>query len=226
MSGPTEARDATSAADWRNFVPRVVAENLEAGAKHFHKREKPVAVLFADIAGCTRLCEALPPEVMNALTETYFARFFDAVQDLGGTINEIMGDGFMAIFQMDEVSSSAANAACAALGVREATATPPDAFRHLRTEVHVGIHAGRAHVGYTRFRARGWERWTYTASGPVTNVAARLCNHADPGQILVSSDLTRMLGGSFEFEFVGDLVLKNVSSTVRAYNLVSGRVEA
>jgi class 3 adenylate cyclase len=57
-----------------------------------------VAVLFADIEGCTRLCEDLPPRKTGRIIERYFSRFLDVVRDQGGKVTEILGEGSLALY--------------------------------------------------------------------------------------------------------------------------------
>ena len=163
---------------YARFVPPGAATLMKAaGVSGLEPVEKPVAVLFVDIAGCSRLCELLPPLTMNTLIELYFEQFFDVVQDRRGTVNEIMGDGFMAVFESGTLDVNAEHAVSAASEILRVTARTRAAREH-DTQVHIGLHAGTALVGVTRFRSRLGERWTYTASGPVTNIAARLCQLA------------------------------------------------
>lgn len=186
------------------------------------KQERPIAVLFADLEGCTRLCEALPPREMNHLIETYFSRFFDAIEIAGGTVNEISGDGFMALFEGGSIRASVRSAARAAVAVhkqaRELNAQRPPELDPVL--VNIGIHAGIAFVGMTKFRTSSAERWTYTASGPVSNVGARLCALADGGSILVSADVAGQLDGiGYALDPLGPQTLKNVSRPVVTYRL-------
>jgi class 3 adenylate cyclase len=186
------------------------------------KQEKLVAVVFVDIEGCTRLCEDLPPDEMTKLIEAYFSQFFGAVESAGGTVNEIMGDGFMAIFDEGEVRDETRAAVSAALAIQRQT-------RELNAQrapeldpllVNIGIHAGTALVGFTKFRTSSGERWTYTASGPVTNVASRLCALATGGSILVSADVAQhQKDAGYALEPLGPQILKNVSRPVLTLRL-------
>ena len=221
MKAVEKASSGPSTADCRRFLTPRVAALLEAGPQAWKKVERPVAVLFVDLVGCARLCEEVTPTKMNEVIESYFARFFDAIQDLGGTVNEIMGDGFMAIFEGESPEANATHAALAALRVLAVMDQTPLAKDDLNTQVHVGLHAGTGHVGFTRFRARRWERWTYTASGPVTNIAARLCQHAGPGEIIVSQEVIRLVGDRFQSVALGQARLKNVRSPVTIYRVTS-----
>ena len=182
-----------------------------------------VAVLFADIEGCTRLCEDLPPREMARVIERYFSRFFDAVRQAGGEITVILGDGLLALFLAQSPGANAAKALSAALGIRKAAAALNASRRrgHDPIVVHIGINAGAALVGTTRLRGRTGEFRQFAANGPVTNIAARLCALADHGQILVTGAVARMLRESFAFRRLGRRRLKNVSAPVEVFEIAS-----
>src|ERR671924_604900 len=172
------------------FVPeavkRLVAANPEA--PELTKRERDVTVLFLDISGYTRLSERLAPESLNALIERYFSTFLDLIHAAGGDINETAGDGFMAIFQDAQHASTAADTALALLAATEALNTE-NAVQPLT--VHMGLNSGVALVGSSRFEGLQGARWTFTASGAVTNMAARLASIANPGAILIGLETAR-----------------------------------
>ena len=184
--------------------------------------KKSVAVLFVDIEGCTRLCEDLPPKEMNELIEGYFSRFFDVVEKAGGTINNIMGDGFMAIFDDNEYRKNILAAAEAALNIqRKARALNGQrSGEHDPVLVNTGIHAGSAYVGITKFLTLTGEHRTYTALGPATNIAARLCDLATNGSIFVSAEVAENLKGTGYFlQQLGPKKLKNVSKPETVFKL-------
>lgn len=187
------------------------------------KRLRRVVVLFADIEGCTRLCEDLPPREMNRVIERYFSRFLDVVRDSGGEMTEVLGDGFVALFEGSSLRENARRALATALGIRRAAAevNATEDRRHDPIVVNMGINAGPALVGATRLRGRTGERRVYSATGPVTNVAARLCALATRGQILVPGELSRMLRGAYRARRLGQRKLKNVSATVEVFEIVS-----
>jgi class 3 adenylate cyclase len=189
------------------------------------KRLVEVAVLFVDVQGCSVLCEELPPPAMNRLLEVAFGDFFDCVQDAGGDVNEIMGDGFMALFEGRPLRDGAQAAVQAALAIRahirrcqEMAGLPEVPF-----VVNMGLHIGMAFVGLTRFAGRHGERWTYTASGPVTNVAARLCELAQDGAILLSDDTARLLLETYMLRSQGAYHFKNIGRVVEVYRLYGER---
>jgi len=207
-----------------HFVPRGVLQRLARFPDLVHqgKRLAEVAVLFVDVQGCSVLCEELPPPAMNRLLEVAFGDFFDCVQEAGGDVNEIMGDGFMALFEGRPLRESVQAAAHAALAIQQhdaayrlATGMPEVPF-----VVNMGLHAGRAFVGVTRFIGRSGERWTYTASGPVTNVAARLGQLAQNGAILLSEVTASLLADTYVLQPLGAYHLKNIQYPVGVYQLL------
>jgi len=80
--------------------------------------------------------------------------------------------------------------------------------------VNMGLNAGEALVGFTRLRGRSGERWVYAATGPVTNVAARLSSLARGGQILTTRETAALLPADCACRSLGAQTLKNVARPV------------
>ena len=204
------------------FVPeavkRLVTENPDA--PELAKRERDVTVLFLDISGYSRLSERLPPDVLNELVERYFSIFLDRIHEAGGDINETAGDGFMAIFQDDDPHPHAITAVDTALALLAATEALNIENREQPLDVHMGLNSGTALVGSTRFEGAHGTRWTFTASGTVTNLAARLAGIADAGQILLGPETARRLGGHYHLAQLGREHLKNLSEAVEIHSLL------
>lgn len=193
-------------------VKRLVAANPEAPA--LTKREQDVSVLFVDISGYTCLCEQLPPDTLNRLVERYFSTFLDRLHEAGADINETAGDGFMAIFQDDDERAHAMTAVDTALALLEATATLNEVNGIHPLSIHLGLNSGPALVGSTRFEGVRGVRWTFTANGSVTNLAARLAAAAGPGQLLVGPETLRRLGDGYRVQRLGHTYLKNIAMPV------------
>lgn len=206
----------------RFVTPRIVKLLENSNPAALEKVEKEVAILFLDLEGCSILCENLSPKEMNRLIEYYFSRFFDVIQKYRGTVNEIMGDGFMAIFEANDSDRDIHDATSAAVELRRLVleSRKQRVQNRYNTEVHIGLHAGNAFVGFTRFRAKVWERWTYTASGPVVNIAARLCQIAPGGSIFISEKVAAIAQHHFRLEPLGPKKLKNVNQPVIAFNVL------
>lgn len=187
------------------------------------KRVRQVAVLFADIEGCTRLCEDLPPREMHRVIERYFSRFLDIVRGDGGEITEVLGDGLLALFEGSTLPGNARRALFAALQIQHAAAelNASERRRHDPIVVNMGINAGRALVGVTRLQGRRGDVLAYAATGLVTNIAARLCALATRGAILVTSDVARLLRGAHRTRRLGPRRLKNVSAPVEVFQIAA-----
>jgi class 3 adenylate cyclase len=202
------------------FVPeavkRLVAEDPDA-PELGEKREREVTVLFLDISGYSRLSEELPADALNELVERYFSAFLDRIQEMGGDINETAGDGFMAIFQDADHATRSVDAALALL--QATAALNSDADQH-PLQIHMGLNTGTALVGSTRFEGARGTRWTFTASGPVTNLAARLAGAAEAGQALIGADTARFLTDRYRLEDLGRKQLKNIADPVEVYRII------
>ena len=197
------------------FVPdavrRAIEKNPETPA--LAKQAKDVTVLFLDIEGYSRLSEELTRPALNALVEHYFSLFLASIRAEGGDINETAGDGLMIIFQSRQASDHAAAAVRAALAIQRQTniASCEATFADWPIVINIGISSGECDVGATRFTGPAGDRWTFTATGPVTNLAARLGDHANGGQILLASETAHRVSDLFHLRDMGLVTLKNIS---------------
>jgi class 3 adenylate cyclase len=206
------------------FVPHSVINLIENNPADpdLEKREEDVTVLFLDLAGYTGLSERIAQEKVNYLVQTYFSSFLDIILENEGDINETAGDGLMIIFRSPDRQAHAANAIRAALGIRAKTAQINEAHRgsYESVTVNMGINSGMASVGSTRFEGIAGTRWTFTASGPVTNVAARISGLASRGVILVGRETYTRVGDLFRLEAAGQHSFKNVRKSILVYQVV------
>jgi len=218
-------------ANLAKFVPKTVQDLIEESpeAPLLDKREADLSVLFADITGYTRLSAQMEMERVNQLVEVYFGAFLDEILKHGGDVNETAGDGIMVIFRDPDPRRHATSAVLAALGIqhraRETNATLEGFFEPVT--IHVGVNSGIAHVGATKIEGTAGTRWTYTASGPTTNIAARLAALAGTDGIVISEETRRRLSDEFAVEDMGPQQLKNVPQPIRTYRcLPSTETEA
>ena len=86
--------------------------------------------------------------------------------------------------------------------------------------IHVGINSGPALVGATKLDATGGGRWTFTASGPTTNLAARIAGLTRGGEVKVGPETAARIRDQYVLEDTGEHPLKNVAQPVRIYRLV------
>lgn len=204
------------------FVPEAVKRLVSAKpeAPELAKRERDVSVLFLDISGYARLSERLPPEALNTLVESYFSTFLDRIHEADGDINETAGDGFMAIFEDADVQVHAIKAVDTALALLAITEAINRENSEHPLSIHMGINSGMALVGSTRFEGLRGARWTFTASGPVTNLAARLAGAAVAGQILAGPEAVRRLADRYRLERLSRERLKNIAETIDVHSIL------
>ena len=202
------------------FVPRRVRQLIEESpeAPSLEKRETDVSVLFADISGYTRLSSRLAPDDLGALVERYFGAFLDEIVKHGGDVNETAGDGLMVIFHEGEHARAAVEAA-RAIHRRAAEIGAELAARFDPVAMHVGVNTGPALLGATKIEGNAGTRWTYTASGMTTNIAARLAAQAGDGEIVISEPTRARLGPELSVEDLGVRELKNVETPLRLFRL-------
>jgi class 3 adenylate cyclase len=208
------------------FVPKAVQALIEQSpeAPVLDKHHADVSVLFADITGYTRLSAQLELDRVNQLVEVYFGAFLDEIVKHGGDVNETAGDGLMVIFHDGDPRTHALAAVRAGLAIQQRTAeingTLDGFFDPIR--MHVGINSGIASVGVTKIEGAAGTRWTYTASGTTTNLAARLAALGEGGHVVVSEETLRRLDSGFAAEDMGFQALKNVAEPVRVYRVTAG----
>ena len=204
------------------FVPQRVRQLIEESpeAPSLEKRETEVTVLFADITGYTRLSARLSPDDLGMLVERYFGAFLDEIVKQGGDVNETAGDGLMVIFHDGEHARAAVDTGHA-IHRRAAEIGAELSARFEPLAMHIGINTGPALLGATKIEGRAGTRWTYTASGMTTNIAARLAAQADGGEIVISESTLSRLGVACPVDDLGLRELKNVERPMRLFRLRS-----
>jgi class 3 adenylate cyclase/HAMP domain-containing protein len=207
------------------FVPEAVQRLLEQNpnATELEKKNVEVSVLFLDIAGYTRLSEQLEARKLNQLVQTYFSSFLEIIQRHHGDINETAGDGLMVIFQAQpSAADHGLNATRAAVAIRQRTEQLNDEYGGMfpPVQLHMGINSGPALVGATKIGGGAGQRWTFTATGPTTNVAARFAGSAQGGEIIVGHTTAERIRSQFVLESLGERAFKNVSQAIHVYRVI------
>ncbi len=207
----------------RPFVPSTVQKIVEKDpeAPDLEKKDIDVTVLFLDVAGYTRISESQSRDKVTFIIEKYFSGFLDIIYIHGGDINETAGDGLMVIFQ-GEPKKTALSAVEAALEIRAKTFEINEELknRFVPLEVNMGINSGTAAVGMSRFTGTSGTRMTFTATGPVTNLAARIAAAAKHGDILVGPETARRVAEDVRLFPSGLMNFKNVSEPVEVFSVV------
>ncbi len=210
----------------RTFVPETVQRIVEKNpdAPELNRQEVDVSVLFLDVADYTRISESLTQDKVNFIIEKYFSCFLDVIYSHGGDVNETAGDGLMAIFQGNH-KENALNASAAALEIRRRTGEINKELEGLfyPLSVNMGINSGTASVGMSRFTGASGTRTTFTASGPVTNLASRIASAAIEGDILVGPETASRIRDQMTLFERGLMTFKNVQQKVHVFALVPAR---
>jgi class 3 adenylate cyclase len=206
------------------FVPVSVRSLIEKNPELLNQEKelRDVSVLFLDLEGYTGLSDRYPEKEVNEIIEKIFSSFVDPIHRSRGDINETAGDGLMIIFKDDDPLTNAVNAVKSAFDIfdRNKEISQGLSWDVGPINVNIGINSGKALVGLTRFMGSLETRMTYTASGPVTNVAARLAAHARGGEILIGEETKRMIEGLWPVHDRGQVQLKGLEQPIRVYALI------
>jgi adenylate cyclase len=204
----------------RFFSPQLAELILAGGAEDplkSHRRE--ITVVFLDLRGFTAFAETSEPEEIMSVLREYHAEMGQMILAHEGTLERFAGDGMMVFFNDPvPVPDPAARAVRMIVAMRGRLAELTVKWRKRGFELDFG--AGIAQ-GYATIGAVGFEgRWDYGAIGTVTNLAARLCGEAKPGQVLIAQRVLASVEELVEVESVGELQLKGLLKSVPAYNIV------
>jgi len=210
-------------ANLSKFVPTAVTRLIEkAPAEAFSElQERDLSVLFLDVGGYTALCERLGHSVVHDIIEKHFSVFMDAIYANNGDVNETAGDGLMVLFLNEDQKGNAIDAVRTALAIRDQTLRLKDECTMLYRplDINMGINSGTALVGAAKFESLIGSRWTYTARGTLTNVAARISALGSQGTLLLSRTTADRVREIFSPMSRGMQKLKNVSEEVEVFEL-------
>jgi class 3 adenylate cyclase/pSer/pThr/pTyr-binding forkhead associated (FHA) protein len=211
------------------FVPEAVRRQVDKSpaSPQFDMVDSEATILFLDIGGYTKLSEKLDRDEVSFLVERYFSSFIDDIYRNHGDINETAGDGLMIIFQADQPLEHARAAVRTALAIRRKTQEinrEPAGEMH-PIDVNMGINTGAVLLGSRRIQGVAGARWTYTATGMVTNVCARLAAHAVRGQILIGQETAARVRGVAAIEEIGPVQFKNVAQPLPVFEVLDEREE-
>jgi class 3 adenylate cyclase len=176
-------------------------------------------VAFGDLRGFTAFAETAEPEEVIGVLQEYYSALCCLIHQFQGTLQHFTGDGLMVFFN-DPVpcSDPAARAVRMAVAMRQRVNELGGTWRKLGYELDFGIGIAE---GYATLGKIGFEgQFTYTAIGPVANLAARLCAEARGGQILISRRVFALVEDFVETEPVGELVLKGFHKPVLAFDVM------
>jgi class 3 adenylate cyclase/tetratricopeptide (TPR) repeat protein len=201
------------------YTPKHLAEKILTSKVALEGERKQVTVLFADMKGSMELIADRDPEEARRILEPVIERMMEAVHHYEGTVNQVMGDGIMALFGAPLAHEDHAVRACyAALRMQEAINRHSEHLLRthgIEVQVRVGLNSGGVVVG-----AIGSDlHMDYTAVGPTTHLAARLEQLAAPGSIRMSVETLRLAEGYVAVRPLGPVPIKGLPEPVEIYEL-------
>jgi class 3 adenylate cyclase/tetratricopeptide (TPR) repeat protein len=178
-----------------------------------------VTVLFADLKGSMELLADRDPEEARRLLDPVLERMIEAVHHYEGTVNQVMGDGIMALFGAPVAHEDHAVRACyAALRMQQWINLYADELQRgggTPVQIRVGLNSGEVVV-----RAIGSDlHMDYTAVGQTTHLAARMEQMAKPGSVLVTGDTLKLAEGYVQVRRLGPVTVKGLENPTEVYEL-------
>ena len=202
------------------YTPPHLAEKIRMSKSVLEGERKQVTVLFADLKGSMELLADRDPEEARHILDPVLERLMAAVHRYEGTVNQVMGDGIMALFGAPVAHEDHAVRACyAALAMQEAMRRYAEEVRRthgLAVQIRVGLNSGEVVV-----RAIGNDlHMDYSAIGQTTHLAARMEQLATPGSILLTAATLRLVEGLVRVNALGPVPVKGLTEPVDVFELV------
>jgi adenylate cyclase len=201
------------------FATKEVAEDLLTSGFALGGKHVEVSAMFCDIRSFTTITEAREPAETIELLNDYYTLMMDAIEGEGGIVNQMVGDGLMAIFgaplPREDHRRSAVLAARQMIELIRLFNDEQAARNRVQIEIGVGVASGQVVAGYTGTQQRA----TYTCVGDTVNVAARLEAHTKVVNrpILIAEETRRGLDEAIAVEPQGELVVKGKTEPVTVY---------
>lgn len=203
------------------FVPSSVAKVVEKDPDEVGLDKIPmdISVLFIDIQDFSKIIQTSDQRLVNEAVECHFSNYLDCISRHGGEVTETSGDGLMVIFKDGPLKENANHAVQAALEIvaQNERLNMETVYPWGPTELHLGINSGAGWVGSIKMKGLSGERWTYTASGLVTLLAARIGKLSSHSRLYVGPETYGQLEGIFNCAPLGPQELKNVEDPVPVY---------
>jgi class 3 adenylate cyclase/tetratricopeptide (TPR) repeat protein len=204
----------------KTYTPKHLAEKILTSKSSLEGERKQVTVLFADTKGSMELLADRDPEEARKILDPVLVHMMEAVHRYEGTVNQVMGDGIMALFGAPVAHEDHAVRACyAALRMQESVKRYAEGVRRtegIPVQIRVGLNSGEVVV-----RSIGSDlKMDYTAVGQTTHLAARMEQLATPGSILITVETLRLAEGYVELKPLGPISVKGLNEPVEVYEVV------
>jgi class 3 adenylate cyclase len=215
---------STPFASPQSYTPKHLAEKILTSKAALEGERKQVTVLFADLKGSMELLADRDPEEARKILDPVLERMMEAVHRYEGTVNQVMGDGIMALFGAPLAHEDHAVRACyAALRMQESVKKYAEDVRRSHgavVKIRVGLNSGEVVV-----RAIGSDlRMDYTAVGQTTHLAARMEQVAEPGTALMTPATLDLAEGYVTVRALGPVPIKGFTTPVEVYELMGAGV--
>ncbi|NCF30027.1 MAG: response regulator [Gammaproteobacteria bacterium] len=202
----------------RFFSPQLCDLIVSKGGEQLlqsHRSE--ISVVFCDLRGFTAFSETAEPEEVNRTLQEFFAGMGELIFEYEGTIERFVGDSIMVLFNDPlPCSEHELRAVRMALAMQTRAGELIEIWEERGHQLGLGIGIAR---GYATVGQIGFEgRMEYSATGTVANLAARLCDIAQPGQILICQQVHAAVGDRLDMESLGDRDLKGFSKPMPVYS--------
>jgi class 3 adenylate cyclase/tetratricopeptide (TPR) repeat protein len=207
--------------EWAGGPPsRSIDRNAPQVDSAIEGERKHITILFADLKASTALIEDRDSDEAQQLLDSIIERMIDAVHRYGGTTNQVMGDGIMALFGAPIAHEDHAVRAClAALAIHESMEQyghGPQADMNFCPQVRVGLNSGEVILRSIRSDVR----LEYSAQGLISHIAARMEQLAAPGATLMTGATFALVRGQVAARSCGDLPIKGLSTKISCWELM------
>lgn len=208
----------------KRFLPSAVVDTVvSSGSENLLRSHRALlGVLFCDIRGFTAFCETAEPEETIEVLQTYHEEMGKLINAFGAGVDHRMGDGIMVLFNDPlPCDDPAGDAVRLAVAMHERMADLSKRWKRLgfRLGFGVGVSLGYATVGMVGYEGR----FDYTASGTAINLAARLCDEAKDGEILLSPRAAIAIEDDFGVESCGEMTFKGLREPLEVFRLTATR---
>ncbi|WP_170610973.1 adenylate/guanylate cyclase domain-containing protein [Ruegeria arenilitoris] len=205
----------------KRFLPSAVADTVvSSGSENMLRSHRALlGVLFCDIRGFTAFCETAEPEETIEVLQAYHEEMGKLINAHGAGVDHRMGDGVMVLFNDPlPCDDPAGDAVRLAVAMRARMAELSKDWKRLgfRLGFGVGVSLGYATVGMVGYEGRS----DYTASGTAINVASRLCEMAEDGEILLSTRAAVAVEDDFRSVSTGEITLKGIREPVEVFRII------
>src|SRR5437870_1114636 len=202
------------------YTPQHLVEKILPSRSALAGERKQVSVLFADLKGSMELLADRAPEEARQLLDPVLERLMAAVHRYEGTVNQVMGDGIMALFGAPIAHEDHAVRGCyAALAMQDVIRRYSEEVRRtqgIEVQIRVGLNSGEVVV-----RAIASDlHMDYTAVGQTTHLAARIDRLAPPGSIRLTAETLRLAEGFVQVTALGPVPVKGLAEPVEVFELV------